>query len=412
MLEEPRSAKRSESKDGTTPQPAAEPEERLPFVFGTVARAKKCFKAWDLDGDKHLSLDEFKAGCRSFLTEEFQLTDFQLECLFHESDYNKDNKLSWPEFQCRLAGGLEAKELSKPPEKKPTLPIQIPKRPLTSAKSASSGLTLNQLKIVLESAPRLGVDTKGAKAVNASAMKKLLTAIVNAEKAKATADKREVASWAVQPLKDGGVSQKEADKLMGALDSAKTGAVDVLAYLEKAKKNPTKDEADMLKKKKKEEKKSGPQSYTMTTVKPEFFMDWLNERLFSELSPDFKCHPAPSHWGDDLIATKSLNSAGYRIPIFLSDKTKVKASVQLEDRVLIFASFRTEYTSKARVETLWHVRLIMSLDEEIEKVECKEKKVWVDGEIDHDAQGALFEEWLNYCGDAEDPEEQPIPVSV
>jgi len=175
------------------------------------------------------------------------------------------------------------------------------------------------------------------------------------------------------------------------------------------------------------------------------------------VSHSVKMHPPLKHWGDDERKRKALNTEGYKTTIFLSEKTKIKAVVKLplpeadaasaaaaaaakqplspkspatkspsatsragarsagatsasaaaassaaaaqpvnNSDVLIFASFRTEFTSMARCESLWHARLTLDADEQVRKVDVVEKKNWVDGELDKCMMEPCFPEWSTY----------------
>lgn len=113
-------------------------------------------------------------------------------------------------------------------------------------------------------------------------------------------------------------------------------------------------------------------------------LDFLSEQILNNMSPLVKCHPALKHFGDSERLKRGLQGTGYKTHLFLSERTKLKATVKREEKkdILIFAVFRTEYTSMARYEYLYHVRIQMDLDEAVDKVEYKEKKTWIDGELE------------------------------
>ena len=77
--------------------------------------------------------------------------------------------------------------------------------------------------------------------------------------------------------------------------------------------------------------------------------------------------------------------------------------------IILFASFRTEYTGMARSESLWHVRVRMDEDEVIQEVQIKEKKNWVDGEMDLCELDPVFDEWAAFVGAEDEFEETSIP---
>ena len=68
------------------------------------------------------------------------------------------------------------------------------------------------------------------------------------------------------------------------------------------------------------------------------------------MSPLVKCHPSLKHWGDDLKQSRALHDNGYKTHLFLSQHTKYRASIKrIEEKdILLFGSFRTEYTAMAR----------------------------------------------------------------
>lgn len=451
------------------------------------------FKLFDHDKDKFLNRHEFEEGIRGFINApELTITPEQIDALWMETDLNKDEKISWAEFNYRFCGGPNPNTLLKKTEKKLSLHLQTPrKKPDPNGKNSA----LNDLKGVLEAiydGPKVrykGVDLTKTKQLNPGAFKKLLGQVLAEEKAEAKEKKRPVEEWAL-PLASGGIDSKVADKLFNQLDDKKTGKLDLTQFFEQLKLRPATGNMNKSNKKKKNTTKSlsGPQSYVLTTVKAEHVRDFISEQILKHFPPNVnhsvKCHPPLKHWGDDERKKKGLNTEGYKTTIFLSERTKIKAIVKLpptdpvvsptngassssssdvksptstarkssaasssssnkkptsapsakpssakpasatstrltspqppepvnHSDILIFAVFRTEYTSMARSEFLYHARVTMDEDENVKKVEVKEVKSWVDGEIDkHAEDSGTFEDWIAYVGIPDEFEEMSIP---
>lgn len=319
---------------------AAVEEEKQPIVWKGATRAKKLFKLFDHDKDKVLNRAEFSSGLVGFVNgpDLAPLTSEQVDALWLETDLNKDEKVSWAEFQYRFCGGPNPLTTGKKAEKKLSLHLQTPrkKEPLTGKNSAVS-----QLRSVLEAVydgpkPRYkGVDLTKTKQLNAPGLKKLLSQVLAEEKADAKAKKRPLDEWAA-PLVSTGVDTKTCDKLFFQLDTSKSGKVDLTQFFDQLKLRPATGKPGGAKSKKKKKvnlNPNGPQAYTLTTVKPEHVRDFVSELLLKHM-PDnvghsVKCHPPLKHWGDDERKRKGLNTEGYKTTIFLSERTKIKAVVKL-----------------------------------------------------------------------------------
>jgi Ca2+-binding EF-hand superfamily protein len=310
-------------------------DEKQPIVWKGAARAKKLFKVFDHDKDKVLNRAEFEAGLKGFVNgPDLEITPEQIEALWLETDVNKDEKVSWAEFQYRFCGGPNPLTTGKKAEKKLSLHLQTPrKKEVLTGKNAGA---IALLKSVLEAIydgpkPRYKeVDLTKTKQMNPAALKKLLSQVLAEEKAEAKAKKRPVEEWAA-PLVSTGIDTKTCDKLFVHMDHSKTGVLNLTQFFDQMKLRPGKNKSK--KKKKANVHAHGPQAYTLTTVKPEHVRDWVSELLLKNM-PDnvahsVKCHPPLKHWGDDERKRKSLNTEGYKTTIFLSERTKVKAVVKL-----------------------------------------------------------------------------------
>jgi hypothetical protein len=412
-------------------------QEEKPVVFKGSSRAKNIFKLFDHDKDKFLSRAEFEAGLKNFINApELSITPEQIEALWQETDINKDEKVSWIEFNSRFCGGPHPSTLLKKTEKKLSLHLQTPrKKDHLSGKNANA---VAELKIVLESTydgPKLrfkAVDLSKMKALNVGGLKKLLNQLLTEEKNEAKKMKRDLEEWAANILNSAaGVDAKNVDKLFAFFNEKKSDKIDLGPFFEQLKLRPpsgetatkTSTKGGKSKKKKMTTNSSGPQAYILTTVKAEHVRDFLSEQLLAAMPSNsapnkphtVKCHPPLKHWGDDERKRKALANEGYKVEIFLSERTRVKAVVKLAppasditadaaagggkvtpraasagasstsgaaipeaaNDILIFAAYRTEYTAMARFESLYHARITMDEDENIKKIEMKEKKNWV-----------------------------------
>jgi len=143
------------------------------------------------------------------------------------------------------------------------------------------------------------------------------------------------------------------------------------------------------------------------------------------------CHPPLKNWGEDDVGQKGLNGkTGYKELIFLSERTKVKACVRIggglgnlnsfsgsnnsvnDEEIVLFVVFRCEYTSMARLEYLYHARIVLDGDENLLSVNWREKKSWTDGEVERYEPEQVFDDWLQYVGVEDEMEELSIPPIV
>lgn len=183
-----------------------------------------------------------------------------------------DQRISWPEFQYRFAGGLDPR-LKVKIEKKITIELQSPRKQTNTngganANGANGGgkFSLLEMKAILDALYSDGsrryksIDTAKYKTVTPATLKKLLNLIVTTEKETAKKGNREVEEWASKPIEYGGVNQKEIDRLFASWDEKKQGRVDLDKILEAAKikssgKGANSSEKEDKKKKKNEQKK-------------------------------------------------------------------------------------------------------------------------------------------------------------
>lgn len=335
----PKAAVKSASSKAPAKGAPASTEPEKPIVWKGSSRAKKVFKLFDHDKDKFLNRAEFEEGLRSFVNApELTLTEEHIEALWLETDWDKDGKISWAEFNHRFCGGPHPSTLVKKVEKKLSLHLQTPrKKEVIQGKNAG---IISELKTALEATydgpkPRYkGVDLSKTKALNQAGLKKLLSQLLTEEKAEAKAAKRALEEWATPLTVPAALDQKNVDRLFAHLDAKKQGKLDLTNFFEQLKLRPAKGGGGKKKKKSVAKKAgAGPQAYVLTTVKAEHVRDFVSETLLRHM-PDnvnnsVKCHPPLKHWGDDERKRKALNDEGYRTTIFLSERTKIKAVVKL-----------------------------------------------------------------------------------
>jgi Ca2+-binding EF-hand superfamily protein len=477
-------------------------------------RAKQLFKQFDLDKDRYLSRAEFEAGIKLFLSlqnnnvenSELQLSSEAIEALWKETDLNNDKRISYAEFAFRFAGGPNPLQKSKFSAKQ-SLILQSPKAQI----NRGSKLTVGEMKQILESLYDGGKRRykqieigKISRQITPNQLKKTLNLIFQCERGEAAAQNRPLLECFRLPAREGNISQKDSDKLFNYFDQGKTGLIDLTNFFEQAKIKPSlagihNNGAVAKKKSKKMGKKGsenqGKQQYLMQTVKGEHLRDFLNDQLLFALAakenqnyneavesgrgvgekPKVRAHPALKHWGDEEKARRSLVDSGYKTTIFLSERTKIKATVRIEKKenqenqadngtsrsnnearplspkshiefstpstartannnninsnglspnnnnsssnagegsashILMFVLFRTEYTSKARSEHVYHAVLRFDGDEMLQSVEYREKKRWVDGELENYEEEEVIPRWIEFVGIEAELEELSIP---
>jgi Ca2+-binding EF-hand superfamily protein len=228
------------------PDVKALPIEEKAVVFKGAARSKAIFKTLDADRDKFLSRAEFTEGLLEFMsTPELVLTQEQISALWAETDLNKDDKVSWAEFNYRFCGGPHPSTLEKKVEKRPTLLLQTPRRkkdaPVGKAASAVAELQLVLEALYDGTKPRYpGVDLSKARALNSAGLKKLINQTLTEEKNEAKDQKRPLEDWAQACTISGSTNDSKAcDRLFAQLDTGKTGKVDLQPLFEQLKLRPS-----------------------------------------------------------------------------------------------------------------------------------------------------------------------------
>ena len=411
-----------------------------------AARAKKLFTSFDLDKDHHLSSAEFYTGLSSLLssltlsslplnispthlttaagTDRISLTPLQLDALWRETDLDYDNRISLPEFLFRFAGGPDPRAALV---RKPTLSLQTLKRVVKDV----SKVSVDDLRAVLDAVydgpnPRFkAVDLTKIEQISNAILKRILTQVLACEKEEAKAQKRPIDDWAAHCI-NLGVTQKDADRLFNAIDSKKTGRIDLGPIFALAAQKPGRA---------KSKKKSKPNpDYLFTTVKEEHFIPFLNDILFNHFTMTqkrlqaagephhpYRCHPPLAHWGTEDIARKGLtlvrqpvaaaagaaagdggHSNGYRTLLLLSERTVVRSVVKRADGFEVYASCRCELTELKRNEYLWHATVHFNGAEIYETVKMALRKSWRDGELEENRK--TQEElagWEKYGGGAD-----------
>ena len=454
-----RSTRPTTSSSLTLQPPAPLTIEEVPAspVFKT-ARAKKLFTSFDVDKDHYLSPSEFNTGLSSLLSsltlsslplnispthltttldgsDRVSLTPLQLDALWRETDVDYDGRVSLPEFLFRFAGAVDPRA-SVP--RKPTLALQTLKRVVKD----STKMSVDDLRAVLDAVydgpnPRFAaaVDLSKIEQISNAILKRILTQCLQAEKEDAKARKRPVEDWAAHCINLGGVTQKDADRLFNAIDSKKTGRIDLGPVFALAAQKPGRAKG---------KKKSKPNpDYLFTTVKEEHFVAFLNDILFNHLSQaqkqlqaagephhPYRCHPPLAHWGTEDIARKGLtltpkpaaassaaaasevgSGNGYRTLLLLSERSVVRSVVKRADGFDAFVSCRCELTELKRNEFLYHATVHFNAAEIYETVRVALRKSWRDGELEQNRKTAEeLPGWDKYGGGAEkDDAELSIP---
>ena len=430
-----------------------------------TARAKKLFLAFDLDKDHYLSLSEFNSGLSSLLssltlsslplnispthlttadgTDRISLTPLQLDALWKETDVDYDGRISQPEFLYRFAGGPDPRAAIV---KKPTLALQTLKRVVKD----STKISVDDLRAVLDAVydgpnPRFAataVDLSKIEQISNAILKRILTQVLLAEKEDAKAHKRPIDDWAAHCINLGGVTQKDADRLFAAIDSKKTGRIDLGPIFALAAQKPGRAKG-------KKKTKPNP-DYLFTTVKEEHFVAFLNDILFGhftqrqkqlaaagEVSHPYRCHPPLPHWGTEDINRKGLtlkpnpaastsattttptttaagdggSGNGYRTLLLLSERTVVRSVVKRNDGYEVYVSCRCELTELKRNEYLWHAVIHFNGQEIYETVKMALRKSWRDGELEENCRTCdELVGWEKYGGGVEkDDIELSIP---
>ena len=465
----------SASSSGLLPPPPLNTDESSASPVFKTARAKKLFAAFDLDRDHYLSLSEFNSGLSSLLssltlsslplnispthlttadgTDRISLTPLQLDALWKETDVDYDGRISLPEFLYRFAGGLDPRASIV---KKPTLSLQTLKRVVKD----TTKISVDDLRAVLDAVydgpnPRFAaVDLTKIEQISNAILKRILTQVLQAEKEEAKTHKRAVDDWAAHCINLGGVTQKDADRLFAAIDSKKTGRIDLGPIFALAAQKPGRAKG---------KKKSKPNpDYLFTTVKEEHFVAFLNDILFNHFTQQqkqlqaagephhpYRCHPPLAQWGTEDILRKGLtlkplptattassaqssaaitaptsttaaaaakagdggSGNGYRTLLLLSERTVVRSVVKRNDGFEVYVSCRCELTELKRNEYLWHAVIHFNGQEIYETVKMALRKSWRDGELEENRRTS--EElvgWDKYGGGAEkDDIELSIP---
>ena len=406
-------------------------------------RAKKLFTQFDLDHDHYLSLSEFSLGLSAFVsslsTSDLQidldaahvtqgeggkvtLSAGQVDALWKETDLDGDGRVSLAEFQWRFAGGPDPRPTVA---RRPTVLLQTLKRVVKDA----SRMSLDDLRAILDAVydgpnPRFKtVDLSKTEQVPAAVLKRLLTQTLQAEKEQAAAQKRPIEDWAQHCWGLGGLTQKDCDRLFAALDTKKSGRIDLGPIFALAAQKPGRAKG-------KKKAKANP-DYPLTTVKEEHLRDFISDTLITHLireqsalkargepHTDVRCHPPLDHWGDDDAKAKGLGArgeeSGYKKTLFLSERTKVNGVVRRagEDAGggwAVLAAYRTEVTELKRVERLWHAVVELRTTEEVEGVRVAVKKSWRDGEVEINDRDELLREWKDLHGANTEDDELSIP---
>ena len=434
------------------PPPLSTDESPASPVF-KAARAKKLFSSFDVDRDHYLSLAEFNSGLSSLLssltlsslplnispthlttaagTDRISLTPLQLDALWRETDVDYDGRISLPEFFHRFAGGPDPRASIV---RKPTLSLQTLKRVVKD----STKMSVDDLRAVLDAVydgpnPRFkAVDLTKIEQISNAILKRILTQVLQAEKEDAKAHKRAVDDWAAHCINLGGVTQKDADRLFAAIDSKKTGRIDLGPVFALAAQKPGRAKAS--------KKKSKPNpDYLFSTVKEEHFVGFLNDILFNHFAQQqkqlqaagepyhpYRCHPPLAHWGTEDIARKGLtlkpkptaaaggdggNGNGYRTLLLLSERTVLRSVVKRNDGFEVYVSCRCELTELKRNEYLWHAVIHFNVQEIYETVKMALRKSWRDGELEENRRTSdELLGWEKYGGGVEkDDVELSIP---
>jgi len=409
------------------------------------SRAKKLFTQFDSNRDGFLSHSEFDSGLRSFISSMPVLNDLditltpsastidengetkisfsqsQLDALFKEADHNNDGKLSAIEFIWRFGGGAEpVNEI-----KKPTRIIQIIKRQVKDANKIS----VEDVRAVLENVydgPKVrykSVDLTKIEQVSNSGLKRILMQTLQAEKEESIANKRLMEDWAQHIFKLNGLSQKDVDKLFLTIDNKKTGRIDLGPIFAQCQLKPSRHNN-----KNKKNKKNLNPGYLLTTIQSEHCRDFINDCIFNycltygqttnklhvinTYNYPYRCHPPLDHWGSDDRQLKSLNSkqsGGYKIFLFLSERTKIRTMIKkLSGGFEIYAVFRTELTELKRSEYFYHCKIELNENEEFVSLLPILKRSWRDGEIEiANENNQEIQSWKEFCG--EDEQELSIP---
>jgi Ca2+-binding EF-hand superfamily protein len=379
-------------------------------------RAKKLFAAFDSNGDKQLSRDEFTAGLTSFVaslrlgdekqidispahvtrtsTGELTLSAAQLDALWKETDLDCDGRISLPEFLFRFAGGPDPRAASLPRQ---TQPLQAARR----QDKDSTRMTLDDLRSVLDAVydgPNVrfkAVDLSKTEQISAAVLKRIMTQTLQAEKEQAQQQQRPMEDFAAHCLQDcGGLTQRDVDRLFAAIDVKKAGRIDLGPIFALASQKPGR-----LKSKK---KKLNP-NYLFSTVKEEHFRDFINDCLLSALSSSTAgicCHPPLLHWGDEDRRLKGMQGTGYKQAVLLSERTRIMATTRTDSGFAVYVLFRTEITELKRMESLCCGLLRLDGHEVFSGLQWAVKKQWRDGEVEKYEQGKdVVEKWSQHCGD-------------
>ena len=453
------SAGASSASNGLLPPPALNTDESAVSPVFKTARAKKLFTSFDLDKDHYLSSTEFYTGLSSLLssltlsslplnispthlttaagTDRISLTPLQLDALWKETDLDYDNRISLTEFLYRFAGGPDPRAAIV---KKPTLSLQTLKRIVKD----TSKISVDDLRAVLDAVydgpnPRFKtVDLTKIEQISNAILKRILTQVLQAEKEEAKTHKRPIEDWAAHCL-NLGITQKDADRLFAAIDSKKTGRIDLGPIFALAAQKPGRAKG---------KKKSKPNpDYLFTTVKEEHFIPFLNDIIFNHFTQvqkqlkdahepfhPYRCHPPLAHWGTEDILRKGLTLAppqpattaaaaaagdggcgnGYRTLLLLSERTVVRSVVKRADGFEVYVSCRCELTELKRNEYLWHAVIHFNSQEIYETVKLALRKSWRDGELEENRK--TNEEligWDKYGGGTEkDDNELSIPPTA
>ena len=466
-----KSTRPTTSSSTISPQPPAplNTEETPASPVFNASRAKKLFAAFDLDKDHYLSPSEFNSGLSSLMSsltlsslpltispthlttadgsDRISLTPLQLDALWKETDVDCDGRISINEFLFRFAGGPDPRASIV---RKPTLSLQVLKRVVKD----QTKISVDDLRAVLDAVydgpnPRFkAVDLSKIEQISNAILKRILTQVLQAEKEDAKAHKRPIDDWAAHCL-NLGVTQKDADRLFAAIDTKKSGRIDLGPIFALAAQKPGRAKG---------KKKSKPSpDYLFTTVKEEHFLAFLNDILFNhftqqqknlkaagEPSHPYRCHPPLAHWGTEDIARKGLtltpkptpalrpttattttslntsahnntndgaSSNGYRTLLLLSERTVVRSVVKRTDGYEVYASCRCELTELKRNEFLWHAVVHFNGSEIYETVKLALRKSWRDGELEENRKTSdELQGWEKYGGGAEkDDTELSIP---